>query len=122
MSAGLLAIGEVAASAGTTVTTVRYYDDIGIINASARVGGKRRFDPATVERIGFIRRAKDVGFSLDEIRVMLDEETTDWRRLVDGKLVALSERRRRLDAMIALLEHVRDCSCDVISECPRLEL
>lgn len=121
MTTELLAIGEVASSAGTTVTTVRYYDDIGMIRSAARVGGKRRFDPATVGRISFIRRARDVGFTLDEIRHILDDGMADWPGLVDAKLAELSDRRRRLDTMIDLLTEVRACGCEVVSECPRLD-
>ena len=55
----LLPIGEVARSTGLAVSAVRYYDEIGVITASARVGGKRRFDPDTVGRVSFIRRAQE---------------------------------------------------------------
>jgi len=116
---GLLPIGEVADSTGVAVSAVRYYDEIGVITATARVGGKRRFDPDTVGRVSFIRRAQEAGFSLDEIRTILDETQDAWHSLVEEKLAELSERRDRLDTMISMLVEIRDCGCDAVASCPR---
>jgi len=115
----LLAIGEVADSTGVAVSAVRYYDEIGVITATARVGGKRRFDPDTVGRVSFIRRAQEAGFSLEEIQTILDDAQGGWHDLVEDKLAELSERRDRLDTMIAMLVEIRDCGCTVIASCPR---
>ena len=67
MTPDLLSIGQVAQTTGLAVSAVRYYDDIGLIEASARVGGKRRFAPEIVGRVSFVQRAQEAGFSLDEI-------------------------------------------------------
>ena len=115
----LLPIGAVADSAGVAVSAVRYYDEIGVITATARVGGKRRFDPDTVGRVSFIRRAQEAGFSLEEIRTILDDTQGGWHDLVEEKLAELSERRDRLDTMIAMLGEIRDCGCEVVASCPR---
>ena len=116
--AALLPIGEVADSTGVTVSAVRYYDEIGVITATTRIGGKRRFDPDTVGRVSFIRRAQEAGFSLDEIRTLLDDTKGGWRDLVEDKLAELSERRDRLDVMISMLGDMRDCGCEVVASCP----
>lgn len=115
----LLAIGEVADSTGVAVSAVRYYDEIGVITAATRIGGKRRFDPDTVGRVSFIRRAQEAGFSLGEIRTILDDTQGGWHDLVEAKLVELSERRDRLDTMIAMLAEIGDCGCAVVASCPR---
>jgi len=115
----LLPIGEVADATGVAVSAVRYYDEIGVITATARVGGKRRFDPDTVGRVSFIRRAQEAGFSLEEIRTILDDAQGGWHDLVEEKLAELSERRDRLDTMIAMLGEIRDCGCEVVASCPR---
>ena len=117
-AAALLPIGEVADSTGVTVSAVRYYDEIGVITATTRIGGKRRFDPDTVGRVSFIRRAQEAGFSLDEIRTLLDDTKGGWRDLVEDKLAELSERRGRLDVMISMLGDMRDCGCEVVASCP----
>jgi MerR family redox-sensitive transcriptional activator SoxR len=114
----LLPIGQVADSTGVTVSAVRYYDEIGVITATTRIGGKRRFDPDTVGRVSFIRRAQEAGFSLDEIRTLLDDTQGGWRDLVEDKLAELSERRDRLDVMISMLGDMRDCGCEVVASCP----
>lgn len=113
-----MAIGEVADQTGTTVSTVRYYEEIGVITAAARVGGKRRFAPETLERVRFVRRAQEAGFSLDEIRVILDDDTGAWRVLVGEKLDELLERRDHIDAMITMLRRVGDCGCGAVATCP----
>lgn len=116
----LLPIGEVARNTGVAVSALRYYDQIGVITASTRVGGKRRFDPDTVGRVSFIRRAQEAGFTLDEIRMVLNDEQGGWRGLVEDKMAELSERRDRLDVMIAMLGEIRDCGCEVVASCPRV--
>ena len=118
-SAVLLAIGEVAKDTGVAVSAVRYYDEIGLIVAAARVGGKRRFDRDTVGRVSFIKQAQESGLSLDEIRIILDETRSDWQSIIEAKLAELAERRARLDVMIGLLTEYRDCGCDTIAACPR---
>ncbi len=115
----LLPIGEVAEATGVAVSAVRYYDEIGVITAATRIGGKRRFDPDTVGRVSFIRRAQEAGFSLEEIRTILDEAQGGWHDLVEAKLTELSERRDRLDTIIAMLAEIRDCGCTAVASCPR---
>jgi MerR family redox-sensitive transcriptional activator SoxR len=114
----LLRIGEVAETTGIAVSAVRYYEDIGVISATSRIGGKRRFDADTVGRVNFIRRAQEVGFSLDEIKTILDDEAGDWRDLVDDKLMELRGRRDRLDTMISMLAEIRECGCGAVASCP----
>lgn len=115
----LMAIGEVAKATGVAVSAIRYYDDIGVIEAPARVGGKRRFDPATVGRVSFIRRAQEAGFTLDEIQMILDDDRGGWHSLVEDKLITLKQRRARLGTMIDLLIDIRDCGCNAVASCPR---
>ncbi len=119
-SPDLLSIGEVARSTGIAVSAVRYYDEVGLVSAVARVGGKRRFEPGTVGRVSFILRSREAGFSLDEIRLILGDEDGGWRHLVESKLVELAERRDRLDTMIGMLTEIRDCGCEVVAACPRI--
>jgi DNA-binding transcriptional MerR regulator len=118
-TATLLSIGEVAETTGVAVSAVRYYDRLGVISAVTRVGGKRRFNGDAVGRLSFVRRAQEAGFSLDEIRSILDDEAGGWRDLVDSKLAELTERRDRLDAMVVMLTEMRECGCEVVATCPR---
>lgn len=119
-STDLLPIGEVARANGIAVSAVRYYEEIGVIIAAARVGGKRRLDPATVGRVSFIRRSREAGFSLEEIRTILDDGEGGWRDLVEDKLSDLMQRRDRLDTMISMLAEIRECGCGAVASCPRV--
>ena len=119
-STRLLPIGEVAETTGIAVSALRYYEEIGVISSAARVGGKRRFDPATIGRVSFIQRAKEAGFSLGEIGTILDDETGSWRVLVDHKLIELTERKDRLETMISMLAEIRECGCGAVASCPRV--
>lgn len=110
-------IGAVADAAATTVKTVRYYDEIGLISSVARVGGKRRFDSDAVKRVSFIRRAQEAGFNLDEIRSILDDGAGEWHRVLSEKLTELRNRRDHLDMVISMLEEMKNCGCQAALEC-----
>lgn len=120
MNGDLLSIGAVAEATGTTVPTIRHYDQLGLVRVAARVGGQRRFDRDTVGRVNFVRLAQEGGFRLDEILSILDDRSGGWRQLVDAKLDELHERRARMDEMIALLIEMRECGCDVVASCSRV--
>ena len=115
----LMTIGALAAATEVAVSAIRYYDEVGLITPDARIGGKRRFASPAIGRVNFVRRAQQVGFSLDEIRSVLADDEGSWGDVVDGKLVALRAQRDELDTMITLLEEIRSCGCEVVAECPR---
>ncbi len=121
MTDQLLSIGQIADRVGLSVSAVRYYDAIGLIQTRTRVSGKRRFDPDTVGRVNFVRRAQESGFSLEEISLILDDTAGGWRELVGAKLTELHERRDRLDVMISMLADVQSCGCQVVAGCDRYE-
>lgn len=118
MIAEQLTIGQVADRTGLAVSAIRYYDDIGLLEPLARVGGKRRFPVSAVGRISFVRRSQEAGFSLDEIASILDDTSGGWRSLVDAKRQELRERRARLDTMIDILSEIGECGCEIVAECP----
>lgn len=66
----------------------------------------------------FIQRTREAGFSLEEIRTILEDETGSWRVPVDDKLIELTERKDRLEAMISTLAEIRECGCGAIAACP----
>jgi DNA-binding transcriptional MerR regulator len=114
-----LAIGDLAGATGVTISALRYYDEVGLISPCSRVGGKRRFSPETVGRVNFVRRAQKVGFSLDEIRDILDDTAGTWNEVVAQKLDALRSQQTELTAMIGVLEEVMACGCRIVADCPR---
>ena len=122
MSRDLLSVGAVAEATGTTVPAIRHYDQLGLVRVATRVGGQRRFDPGVIGRINFVRRAQEAGFRPDEIRSMLDDTSGGWRGVLDLKHDELVEKRARLDHMIGLLAEMRECGCEVVSTCSRLDI
>lgn len=65
-------IGELSSRANTSVPTIRYYEEIGLLPKAARAdGGHRRYDDTDVERLTFIRRCRDFGFSIDHVRALV---------------------------------------------------
>ena len=88
LGAELLPIGEVAHRAGVAPSALRYYERVGLLEASRSSGGQRRYPRSTLRRLAFIRAAQNVGLSLDEIKsalATLPEARTptvaDWTRL-----------------------------------------
>lgn len=69
----MLSIGKLASQTGVKVPTIRYYEQIGLMpEAERNAGNQRRYSEAHRERLGFIRHSRDLGFSLDAIRGLLD--------------------------------------------------
>ncbi len=102
-----LVIGELAARTGTTPEAIRYYERVGVLPTPTRAGGGRyrRYGAADVERLGFVRRARELGFSLDEVRELLgladqpDRPCAEVDRLARAHLAAVDEKLARLTAL-----------------------
>jgi len=71
MAEAMLSIGEVATSTGFNVSAIRFYEQQGLLPEPERVSGQRRYTAAVVQRLGIIDAAKQAGFSLDEIGILL---------------------------------------------------
>ena len=107
-------IGELAARFGLNPKTIRYYEEIGLLPRAARLdSGYRRYDERDAERLGFIRRAKMLGLSLDEIRDILSMQQTDSPpcgqvlNLIDIKISAIDRRKAELETFRAELANLR---------------
>jgi len=90
-----LTIGEVARRAGVSPSAIRYYESVGLVEPERRSGGRRLYGELAVERLALISFAKEMGFSLDEVRQLLagfPEETSAgarWVELATSKLAEL---------------------------------
>lgn len=123
MPEATLSIGEVADRAGIAVSAIRYYERNGLLPEAERVGGQRRFTEATVQRLGIIDVAKQAGFSLDEVRVLLT--SIDEGAPAHEQLQALAERKLpEVDALIERAQAMRDwlltasdCGCETLDGC-----
>jgi DNA-binding transcriptional MerR regulator len=111
-----LTIGRLAEATGVKVETIRWYEKVGLMAAPARtVGNYRAYAPVDLARLSFIRRARDLGFSLDQVRALLDlAGQCDRRTLdliatehlaeVDRKLADLTALRRELARLVSTCE------------------
>ena len=122
-------IGRAAEAAGLPVKTVRYYADIGLVEAPDRSEtGYRRYDEAAVRKLAFVRRARDFGFSIEECRELLSlyedqsRSSSDVRRIAQAHLEEIEEKQRQLAALHDELAHlVKACRGDDRPDCPILE-
>ncbi len=119
-SPALLPIGKLAAATGVAVSALRHYDELGVIAPAERVGGKRRFSADAVGRVNFVRRAQRFGFSLAEIRDILDDASGESHRIVAEKIATLRIQEVEIATMITMLEEMQACGCQVVAECPRV--
>jgi MerR family mercuric resistance operon transcriptional regulator len=108
-------IGELAGQAGVHVETVRYYQRLGLLpSPPRRHGSVRRYDEGALERLRFIRRAQELGFSLEEVRLLLElsagEHCAETRSLAERKLELVGRKIEDLSALQgALRKLVRAC-------------
>ena len=118
MNALTLPIGAVAKRTGCTVPTIRYYEEIGLLPPAARTeAGQRNYGEATLRRLTFIRRCRDFGFSIDQVRelvALVDQPDRPCAEVRDIAALHLSELQRKLDELKALENSLRAfvCSCD----------
>lgn len=117
-----LSIGQVASEVGLRASALRYYEAVGLLPAAVRVGGKRRYDRDTVDRLLLIRFSQRLGFTLTEIRRLLKDpsgqrQKTLWRELIDGKLQEIDELVRSAKGVQRVLRESRDCDCVTLTSC-----
>ena len=105
-------IGEVATRAGLNVSAIRFYEAEGLLPEAPRVAGQRRYGDETLNRLGVIDVAKRAGFSLDDIRVLLD--ATDRGEPAHNRLQELAVRKLpEVDELIRRVAGVGDVHvCD----------
>ena len=91
-----LSIGDVARRAGVRPSAIRYYEQAGVLPAPVRVGGRRQYGPAVLERLAVLERAKACGFTLAETRLLLygfregTPPSERWKALARRKIAIAS--------------------------------
>lgn len=123
MDDATLSIGEVALRAGLNVSALRYYEAQGLLPEAPREAGQRRYTEATLVRLGMIDVAKRAGFSLADIRVLLQASDAgipshaQLQELARRKLPEVAELIDRAQAVHTWLEHATACDCDRLEVC-----
>ncbi len=123
-----MVIGEAARASGVSAKMVRYYESIGLVPTAARTGGGyRTYGAREVETLRFIRRARDLGLSMDRIKLLVglwhdrERPSREVKRIAQAHLSELRARIGELSAMCAALEELADaCHGDQRPECPIL--
>lgn len=125
---GGIAIGELSRRAGCTVETIRYYERIGLLPAPARRGRYRNYGRDDVARLAFVRRARELGFALEDIRALLrlatdaDRACAEVRSLAADHLADVRGKIADLRTMEKTLANsVRRCDAGESPSCPLIE-
>jgi DNA-binding transcriptional MerR regulator len=115
----LLSIGELSERTGVPASTLRYYDELGLVRPAARTAGRRRYAASAVRDVGLIVFFREIGFSLAEIEHFIAGERQSRRAMIDHKLAELAEQQHRIEVARSALEHGRQCPAREHMECPR---
>ncbi|MBW4981315.1 Cu(I)-responsive transcriptional regulator [Mameliella sp. CS4] len=109
-------IGEVADRAGLPAKTIRYYEDIGLVKPPRDANGYRAFRESDLHKLAFLARARALGFSIEDCRVLVGLYQDDHRASADVKRVA-EEHLTRIDEKIAQLQGMRDTLATLVHAC-----
>lgn len=119
-----LTISEVARQVGLQPSAIRYYERIGILLPGERISGQRRYDATVLYRLAVIQRARQIGFTLDEIRQLffgfrnVTRASERWRKLTGRKLEELDALMDGITTMRRLLKKMmKNCHCDTLEQC-----
>jgi MerR family redox-sensitive transcriptional activator SoxR len=118
-----LAISNVARVFGLRTSAIRYYEQIGILPPATRKNGQRRYDNSVLFRLAVVQRARETGFTLEEIRELFfgfppgTRPPKRWQQLSQRKIAELRNRMKRLKLMETLLRRLENCRCDALDEC-----
>jgi Cu(I)-responsive transcriptional regulator len=128
-SDGLLNIGRAAAASGVSAKMIRHYESVGLLPAAGRtVAGYRIYRDSDVQTLRFIRRARDLGFSMKEIAALVGlwqnrrRASGDVKKLAARHMRLLDDKIRELQAMRNSLAHLEEhCHGDDRPDCPILD-
>ncbi|GAA2806193.1 MerR family transcriptional regulator [Nonomuraea dietziae] len=115
-----LTIGELARRTGVATSALRYWEDLGLLPAPARVSGQRRYPPSAVRLVGVVMLLRDVGFTLREVKAFIAARSPagdGWRELYQRKLTELDQRIAQAQVARTVIAHGLACPHRDIFEC-----
>ena len=123
-SRDLLTVGQVADRSGFATSALRYYERVGLVTATRTSGGQRRYERNVLRRLAFVRAARNVGLTLDEVEQALSTlpkgrapNRSDWARLSGGWRERLDEQIKALTALRDGLDSCIGCGCLSLRTC-----
>ncbi|MCF1708092.1 helix-turn-helix domain-containing protein [Tabrizicola sp. J26] len=119
----LIDIGDVSARTGIPASTLRYYDEIGLISSAARHGLRRQFTPDVLVQLALVAMGKTAGFALEDIARIFGRSGAPVlpREEMRKKADELDQTIRELAALRDTLRHVADCPAPSHLECPTFQ-
>jgi MerR family redox-sensitive transcriptional activator SoxR len=116
-----MTIGEIAKQSRVRASTIRYYEQLGLLPTPDRVSGQRRYDDGVLRRLAVIRFAKHVGFSLKEIGQLLQgpgvpPNPERWREMAHRKMRDLAEAIDQASALQRMLQDTLSQACPKLVE------
>jgi len=121
-----LTISEVARKIGLQPSAIRYYEQIGVLPHPPRISGQRRYDPTVLYRLAIVQRARQLGFTLEEIRKLFfgfrqgTRASERWQNLSRRKLAELDALLDNIRIVRGMLKKMmRHCHCDTLDQCGR---
>lgn len=129
MKQGGIPIGAVSQRTGCNIETIRYYVRIGLLPSPDRHGRYRRYDPHDIRRLVFVRRARELGFTLDELRALLklsgSDGTSACNEVREISVAHLADVRKRIADLRAmervLSSAIRQCDAGQQPGCPLID-
>lgn len=124
----MMNIGQAAGASGVSAKMIRYYESIGLVDAASRSdSGYRRYADKDVQTLRFIKRSRDLGFSLDRIKTLVGlwqdgtRKSADVKKLARQHIAELNADIEKLQSIRDQLEHLADCcKGDQRPDCPIL--
>ena len=116
-------IGKLAAQAGLATSAIRYYEKAGLLPTAARTNGRRVYPAEALNQLMVIGFAKNTGFTLTEIKLLLRgfPESTPasarWKKLAKGKIAEMQATIAKAEAMKKMLESITGCRCRKLEQC-----
>jgi MerR family redox-sensitive transcriptional activator SoxR len=120
-----MTIGELAALASLKPSAIRFYEKTGLLPTPSRRNGRRVYPPDAANRLTLITFAKETGFSLPEIKLLLHGFPSTvtagdrWRKLATSKIQQLEANIAKARAMEQMLRSLMKCRCATIDQCAR---
>lgn len=116
-------IGELASRTGVNASAIRYYEKLSLVPAPYRASGQRRYTDEAIYRVLLIRFAREMDFSVEEIKIFLSGLSDKapvgkrWKRLAHSKIKEVDGTVARARRLKSLLEHLLHCRCASLREC-----